>query len=205
MFDVAPKPPQPNHGAPLMSTRRIRLRVITDRDSVFLYELMTSPQAGGRVRFAGATPSPDKIAASLWDSVLAQFVIEGLNSQKPLGLVAITSANFRDGFAYISALGPPEMQGQGLIAEGVLLGFHYAFSSWPFRKIYMEATEESYAAFKSGLGRFFVEEGRLKEHAFWNNHFMDLLILAVYRKTWEEHVPAMLKRLDPGFSEKAPG
>ena len=88
-----------------MSTRRIRLRVITDRDSVFLYELMTSPQAGGRVRFAGATPSPDKIAASLWDSVLAQFVIEGLNSQKPLGLVAITSANFRDGFAYISALG----------------------------------------------------------------------------------------------------
>ena len=183
-----------------MSTRRIRLRVITDRDSIFLYELMTSPQSGGRVRFAGATPSPEKIASSLWESVLAQFVIEGINSQKPLGLVAITSPNFRDGFAYISALGPPEMQGQGLIAEGVLLGFHYAFSTWPFRKIYMEATEESYAAFKSGLGRFFVEEGRLKEHAFWNDRFMDLLILAVYRKTWEEHPPAMLRRVDPGFN-----
>jgi RimJ/RimL family protein N-acetyltransferase len=198
LSDIVPTPEQPNHDAPLMSTRRIRLRVITDRDSVFLYELMTSPRSGGRVRFAGATPSPDKIASSLWESVLAQFVIEGINSQKPLGLVAITSPNFRDGFAYISALGPAEAQGLGLIAEGVLLGFHYAFSTWPFRKIYMEATEESYRAFKSGLGRFFVEEGRLKEHSFWNGRFMDLLILAVYRETWAHHTSTMLKRFHPG-------
>lgn len=183
--------------APLMSTRRIRLRVITDRDSFFLYELMTSPQSGGRVRFAGATPSPDKIAASLWEGVLAQFIIEGVGTGRPLGLIAITSPNFRDGFAYISALGPPESQGLGLIAEGVLLGFHYAFSTWPFRKIYMEATEESYRAFRSGLGRFFVEEGRLKEHVFWNGRFMDLLILAVYRETWARHTSKWLKRLSP--------
>lgn len=197
MSETLPKSEPTHHDSPLMSTRRIRLRVITDRDSVFLYEMMTSPHSGGRVRFAGATPSPDKIAASLWESVLAQFVIEGINSQKPLGLVAITSPNFRDGFAYISALGPPESQGLGLIAEGVLLGFHYAFSTWPFRKIYMEATEESYRAFKSGLGRFFVEEGRLKEHAFWNGRFMDLLILAVYREMWTHHTSRMLKRLHP--------
>lgn len=197
MSETVPTPEQPTHDTPLMSTRRIRLRVITDRDSVFLYELMTSPQSGGRVRFAGATPSPDKIASSLWESVLAQFVIEGINSQKPLGLVAITTPNFRDGFAYISALGPPESQGLGLIAEGVLLGFHYAFSTWPFRKIYMEATEESYRTFKSGLGRFFVEEGRLKAHVFWNGRFMDLLILAVYREMWAHHTSTMLKRLHP--------
>ena len=197
MSESAPTPEQSNHDSPLMSTRRIRLRVINDRDSNFLYALMTSPQSGGRVRFAGATPSPDKIASSLWESVLAQFVIEGVNSQKPLGLVAITSPNFRDGFAYISALGPPQAQGLGLIAEGVLLGFHYAFTTWPFRKIYMEATEESYRAFKSGLGRFFVEEGRLKEHVFWNGRYMDLLILAVYRETWARHTARMLKRLHP--------
>ena len=188
-----------------MSTRRIRLRVITGQDRHFLYEIMTSPQSGGRVRFGGATPSPDKIAASLWESVLAQFIIEGFNSQKPLGLVAITSPNFRDGFAYISALGPPETQGRGLIAEGVLLGFHYAFTTWPFRKIYMEATEESYKAFKSGLGRFFIEEGRLKEHAFWNGRFIDVLILAVYRQVWAELAPAMLKRVDPRFADSSVG
>ncbi len=185
----------PKRNSVLMSTRRIRLRVITEQDSFFLYELMTSPHSGGRVRFAGATPSPEKIASSLWDSVLAQFIVEGISTQKAFGLVAITSPNFRDGFAYMSALGPSETQGLGLIAEGVLLAFHYAFTTWPFRKIYMEATEESYEAFKSGLGRFFVEEGRLKEHVFWNGRYVDLLILAVYRETWARDAATMLSRL----------
>jgi hypothetical protein len=182
-----------------MQTRHVRLRTVGDRDGPFLYELMTSPQGGGRVRFAGATPSPEQVAGSLWDSVLAQFIIEGVETRKPLGLVCITSPNFRDGFAYISAIGAAEMQGSGFVLEGVLLGFNYAFSTWPFRKIYMEATETSYAMFNSGLGRFFVEEGRLREHTFWNGDYVDLLILAVYRSTWAEQAPRM-KRLfrEPG-------
>jgi RimJ/RimL family protein N-acetyltransferase len=183
------------YSPPVMSTRRIRLRTIADKDSLFLYELMTSPQSGGRVRFGGATPSPEKIASSLWESVLAQFIIEGVCLKEALGLVAITSPNFRDGFAYVSALGSVEAQGSGRIAEGVLLGFNYVFTTWPFRKIYMEATEESYHAFKSGLGRFFSEEGRLREHVFWNGRYVDLLTLAVYRETWARYAPVMLPRL----------
>ena len=195
MSDMSSDQKHAHHAWPLMHTQRIRLRTITDRDRQFLYELMTSPQAGGRVRFAGATPSPDRIASSLWDSVLAQFIIEGVGSGGALGLVAITSPNFRDGFAYISALGSPIVQGVGLIVEGVMLGFNYAFVTWPFRKLYMEAAEESYNEFKSGLGRFFSEEGRLRQHTFWNGHFMDLVILAVYRETWGQHAPRMLNRL----------
>jgi RimJ/RimL family protein N-acetyltransferase len=151
-----------------MATRHVRLRHLAERDSPFLYELMTSPLSGGRVRFGGATPSPDKVRASLWESVLAQFVIEGAASGEPLGLVAITSPNFRDGFAYVSALGQPEARGRGLVMEGVFLGVHYAFLTWPFRKLYMEASEESHQAFGSGLGMFFAEEGRLRGHTFWN-------------------------------------
>jgi RimJ/RimL family protein N-acetyltransferase len=182
--------------SPPLSTRRIRLRTIDDRDSAFLYALMTSPDAGGRVRFAGATPSPEKIAASLWDSVLAQFVVEDVSGHNPLGLVSITSPNFRDSYAYMSAVGLPEVQGSGLIAEAAMLGFNYGFVTWPFRKIYMEATETSYSAFKSGLGRLFSEEGRLREHSFWNGQYVDLLILAVYRATWADNV-GILDRLCP--------
>ncbi len=198
MSDVlTDKAPSRSEG-PLMATRHIRLRVIADGDSEFIYQLMTSPYAGGRVRFAGATPSPDKIAASLWDSVLAQFIVEGLQQRKQLGLVAITSPNFRDGFAYLSVVGSPKAQGVGLVAEAALLCFHYAFTTWPLRKIYMESTEESYKGFSSGLNRFFQEEGRLRQHSFWNGTYMDLLILAVYRETWAHHAPRMLKRLCRG-------
>ena len=87
-------------------------------------------------------------------------MIVGADSDKPLGLVAITSPNFRDGFAYLSALGSDRAQGLGMVAEGVMLAFNYAFAAWPFRKIYMEASEQSYVAFWSGLGAFFTEEGR---------------------------------------------
>jgi RimJ/RimL family protein N-acetyltransferase len=177
-----------------MQSRRVRLTPIGEQHRAFLYQLMTSPGAGGRVRFAGATPSPDKMAATLWDSVLAQFIIEGMQSGQPLGLVAITSPNFRDGYAYLSAIATPALQGKGLVTEGVLLGFHYAFSTWPFRKLYMEAAEDSYERFVSGLGVFFREEGLLRQHVFWNGRFLDVTILAVYREAWLEHKQHYLSR-----------
>jgi RimJ/RimL family protein N-acetyltransferase len=181
------------HDGPLMASRRVRLRPIAERDRGFLYELMTSPDSGGRVRFGGATPSPERVAATLWDSVLAQFVIERLESGEPLGLAAITSANFRDGVAYVSALGLPAAQGHGLIAEGALLVFHYAFMTWPLRKIYMETSEDSLRRFGSGLGSFFSEEGRLREHTYWNGRYIDVVIVAVYRATWEQRAGVYLQ------------
>lgn len=188
------RPGQAVNGLPL-SSRRVRLRTIAEGDRLFLYDLMTSPQAGGRVRFGGGTPSPDKVASSLWDGVLAQFVIEGMRSGDPLGLTAVTSPNFRDGVAYLSAVGVPAAQGSGLIAEGALLGFHYAFAAWPLRKIYMEATEESLDAFRSGLDVLFHEEGHLRQHTFWGGRYLDVFILAVYRETWARLAPAVLRRL----------
>lgn len=189
--------PAPSASPGLPATGRVRLRAITDRDAGFLYALMSSPQAGGRVRFGGATPSPEKVAASLWEGVLAQFVIEGVSSGEPLGLVAITSPNFRDGYAYLSALGMPAAQGSGVVAEGVLLGAHQAFLTWPFRKLYMEATADSFTAFRSGLDLLFTEEGRLRGHTYWNGAYVDLVILAIYRDTWSRTAPAMLSRLRP--------
>ena len=196
---------QPERPSRPLGSHRVRLRTIADADSGFLYELMSSPQAGGRVRFAGATPSPGQIASTLWDNVLAQFIVESVSCREPLGLVAITSPNFRDGWAYLSAVGTPAAQGSGLVAEGVLLAFDHAFRTWPFRKIYMEVSETSYQAFRSGLGRFFVEEGRLREHAFWDGRYTDLLILAVPRSTWVSLAPAVLGRgLSPVSDGTAP-
>lgn len=187
--------PEPALRTAYTATRRVRLRLIAEGDQGFLYHLMSSPYARGRVRFAGATPSPERVASSLWGNVLAQFVVEGADSRARLGLVAITSPNFRDGYAYVSVLGAEELHGSGLVMEGVLLGIHYAFCTWPFRKLYMEATDASYRMFRSGIGRYFAEEGRLRQHAFWNGRYMDAVILALYRETWAEVTPTMARRL----------
>ncbi|MGH9149386.1 MAG: GNAT family N-acetyltransferase [Acidimicrobiales bacterium] len=187
-----------------MASRRVRLRPLRDADFAFVYELMTSPAAGGRVRFAGATPSPNQVASSLWDSVLAQFLVEGASSGAPKGVVAITSANFRDAFAYLSVLASGPAAGSGLVAEATMLACNYAFCTWPFRKLYFEATERSYAAFASGLGRFFSEEGRLRQHVFWNQRYEDLLILAMYRETWAREAPRFLARAAADLDGAAP-
>jgi len=178
-----------------MSSHRVRLRPIGEQDRRFLYELMTSPESGGRVRFGGATPSPEKVAATLWDSVLAQFIVERRGSGKPAGLVAVTSPDFRNGFAYVSALGLPEVQGTGLIAEAAFLAFNYAFTTWPLRKIYMEASADSFRAFAAGLDELFREEGRLRDHVYWNGRYADMVILAVYRETWSRLLPRMTRLL----------
>jgi RimJ/RimL family protein N-acetyltransferase len=77
----------------------------------------------------------------------------------------------------------------------VLLGFKYAFLTWPFRKIYMEVSETSYEAFRNGLRNFFTEEGHLREHAFWDGRYVDVFVLAVYRATWADCGPRLVKRL----------
>lgn len=40
-----------------------------------------------------------------------------------------------------------------------------------------------------------TEEGRLREHAFWDGRYTDLFILSVLRATWAEQAPAVLGRL----------
>jgi len=185
-----------SRGFPPLSSRRIRLRTVGEGDRVFLYDLMTSPYAGGNVRFGGATPSPDRVAGSLWESVLAQFVIESHRGE-PRGLVAVTSPSFRDGFAYLSVVGRPDVQGSGLVLEGAVLAFHYAFTTWPFRKLYLEANEQSHARFASGAERLFREEGRLRGHVFRAGRYLDVLLLAVYRDTWAREAPLWIPRLCP--------
>ena len=187
--------PLPPGAAPMLSSRRVLLRPIGDQDRHFIYELMSSPAAGGRVRYGGSTPSPEKVLATLWESVLAQFVAVRVDTGRPLGLVAITSPDFRNAFAYVSAVGEPAAQGSGLMVEAAFLMFHYAFRTWPFRKIYMEATEDSFQAFKGGSGELFREEGRLAGHVFWGGRYVDVIIMAVYRETWEQLEPRMSRLL----------
>jgi RimJ/RimL family protein N-acetyltransferase len=59
----------------------------------------------------------------------------------------------------------------------------------------MEASEVSYQFFKSATARYFVEEGRLKDHFFWNGEYVDLIILAMYRETWQQYASPILRRL----------
>lgn len=59
--------------------------------------------------------------------------------------------------------------------------------SFPIRKIYIESLDYSIQGFKSGVGRWFTQEGVLRQHEFYNGEYLDLHIYAIYRTTWEEN------------------
>lgn len=169
---------------PVLESRRVRLRALRPSDYEWLYDSAMSTSVGFRWRYRGATPSPEQFVTSLWEGVLAQFVVEGCEKKLPRGLVTIFNANFREGFAHISVLSHPDSVGRGHVLEGLGLLIDYAFRVWGFRKLYAESLEVNLRQFASGLGRYFVEEGRLKDHEAYGGAFWDLVVLAIWREAW---------------------
>ncbi len=76
---------------------------------------------------------------------------------------------------------------------GAALFLEYVFRGWSFRKLYFELPEFNLAQFSRGVNRLFVEEGRLREHLYYDGRFWDKVILALYRTTWEAQSKRILQ------------
>jgi hypothetical protein len=162
------------------------LRSVGPEDYQALRGLETSSDMSTRWRLRGQTPSPEQWAQSLWNGVLAQFIVMETKTSKPMGLVAVYRPNFQEGHAYLAA-GRFDLNEQTpVMIFGVAMFLEYVFSCWDFRKLYMELPEFNYPQFQSGLGKFFEVEGRLRDHTFGSGRYWDELTLALYRDRWRE-------------------
>ncbi len=169
--------------------RRVVLRELRPNDVDFLYSISTASTTAFRWRFRGGTPAPDTFIREMWSNVLAQFMVTDKKDGRPLGLVVCSDPNFLDGYAYLAAVVAPQYVGTGALVEAVALFIFGVFRNWNFRKLYMEAPEFNVDQVRSGLGGFFHEEGRLQAHRFYNGHYHDQLILALYRDEYEQMAP----------------
>lgn len=167
--------PPPLEGAGL------ELRPVLSDDTEALYEIAIDPRVSTRIRFRGATPSPVEFAASMFESVLAQFGIFIGQHEDPVGAVLLTSPSFIDGHARLSAFVRHDLIHSGIGFRASLLTINYAFATWPFRKLYLDIPEFNYRDSWNVDGRLMTEEGRLREHSYFEGRFWDLLFMAVYR------------------------
>ena len=156
-----------------------------DYDAIRVAEL--SDDLGVRWRHRGATPSPEAFAHSLWAGVLVQYLVVANDDHRLLGVVSAYDVDLRSGTA---SLGFARFGGgdrsPGLV-EGVILLADHLFSHWPLRKLYGETLEFNLPNLGGVLGPLLVEEGRLRAHAFAGGRYWDLVYLALYRETWDEH------------------
>jgi hypothetical protein len=173
----------------------VALKEFDDDDVGFYIELCSDLELGRSFRFGGASIPPPARPSAVWDGVLCHLVAVGVGSRRRLGVVSLTSPDLRNGTAYVSAIGDRDVVGSGLMVEAVVLGLHYAFETWPWRKLYLEVAEPNLARFRSGVDRFFAREGTLTEHVFLDGRYWDVHVLAITRERWLADGPPFLQRL----------
>ncbi len=182
---------------PLRQGRRVTLRPVQVQHYDWLYGLATSPRAGLLWRLRGNTPSPDAFVSTLWSGVQSQYLIEHSGTGTPLGLVQLYNVDGLNGTGYVSFVIGDDDANKGWPLEAFFLFIDGVFRTWALRKIYLETTELSHALFAAGADRFLTEEGRLSKHHYYDGSFYDLIILALYRETWEENRERLAQILSP--------
>ena len=161
--------------------RHVRLASVEPHHLPLLHRWMTDPASGYRWRFRGGVPSPDDFAAVLWANSLATFALESTETGELIGLCSASSADFRNGYAYGSAFLAPRYRNAGWPAEGVVLFTNYVFHHFQLRKLYIEALEFNVEQFGSALGTLLHVEGRLAQHEFYGDSFVDMIVMGLYR------------------------
>ncbi len=127
---------------------------------------------------------------------MSQFLVVDKATGKPVGLASAYNPDFENGFAYLAAV---KFEENGLSTRffmGFALFVDYLFAVWPFRKLYAESAEYNYRQFSSGADRYFVEEGRLREHRYYLGSYYDEIIVALYRETWIEQCGRVMNAID---------
>lgn len=168
---------------------RVRLRPLSDQDLGPLYVASTRPEQGFRWRFRGSTPSFQDFHASLFDGVLAQFMVVDSKTGSPFGLVCAYNARFEIGCVHIGFVRTFEGKGQGEVLEGMLMFIEFLFQTWPFKKIYADVPEFNAQSMFDTNSKAVRVEGRLVQHCFHDGQWWDQLTIALWREDWTVQKP----------------
>ncbi len=167
-----------------LTGRHVQLVPLTRRDYDFVFDLEVMGPAASRYRFRGTTPSPERFPELMWAGVYLQYVILWRRTGARIGTVMCYGADFRNRHARIAGAlvaDPPSPYA----LEGFALFLDHLFRECDLRKVYGDTLEPNAQATWSAVGAIVHEEGRLRDHEFFNGRYRDLLMLAIYREEWQ--------------------
>jgi hypothetical protein len=188
----SPKPDFAN-----LDGRHVYLRTVQPGDYVALQMMETQGEAAMRWRYRGHTPSPEQWLATLWNGVLAQFLVISKRTNEPQGLLYAYNTSQQDRHTYFAALKFNLQERSPLMILGTAIFVEYLFKCWDFKTLYMEVPAFNFEQFSSGLGKYFTIEGRLRDNYICAGRWWDLLILAIRRDDWDHRAQSMLSVAQP--------
>lgn len=180
-----------------LAGRRTRLVPPSPRFIDQLYLLAAS----GRIPWAwGGAETPQNFQDSLWQGVLVQFAIEDSRTGGPAGLLRADSANLFHKYAYVSMILVPEYRLRAWPLEAAALFGNYLFRRYDLEHLYAETSEAYLDQFRSGIGRLFDVEGRLRNRLVVNGQRQDMYILSISRERALTEGADLVERLTRGRS-----
>jgi RimJ/RimL family protein N-acetyltransferase len=87
-------------------------------------------------------------------------------------------------------IGDKEYWGRGYGRDAVRLLLGYAFRLRNLRRMWLEVHSENERAIRAYKSCGFVEEGRLREHAWLDGRYVDMVFMGVLREEWEARAEA---------------
>jgi RimJ/RimL family protein N-acetyltransferase len=180
--------------APAMRVAGVSLEPVTPDAYPFLYQLATAEETGYLWRFRGATPTNEMFRNSLEHGVSAHYVLVDRRGQG-VGYVMAIDVDPVGGVGNVGVIAEPRAWSTGLGLIGFAMFVEYLFAVHPFRKLYADTVEYSYRRFASGADKYFVIEGVLRAHHYYDGRYWDKIILAITRERWREHGAPLVARL----------
>lgn len=178
------------YDVPTLVGRHTLQRPLLPGDDAFVEALMVSTQRRTSLRSFGAS--------SVTRAVLLEHVVIALKSAARIGVISVHDADLREGTAFLELAFEPRVRGQGWPLEAVVLFIDHVFRTWQLRKLYAEVIGDVSDKIGSGVGRFFVEEGRFVAHEHVDGKLCDLRVLSFFREHWDAVAPRLLARIRPG-------
>lgn len=167
-----------------------------------MYRVVIDTRVGGFLKLGGGVPGFDEFRQSAWHGVVAQWILVAHRSNRPVGVFTLSSADMRNGHAFVAVYADPFYIGTGLGIEGATVAIDYVFRMWPFRMLYADVSRPAFEQFKSVLDRGFEIEGIRREHLWMDGGFHDLLMLRISRESWEREGRPLADRLHRGYHRR---
>ena len=172
----------------MLNGERVTLRPVRPEDYPKLYEwridialwmdLSTNPPYP--MTFADFTAIYDRLAL---DKEMSEFAVEV--DGELVGRCGMFGYDHLARSAEVGISFGPEHRGKGYGRDTLRVLLDYAFTKRNLRRVWLETTATNEAALRAYAAAGFVEEGRLREHAYVEGRYVDSVRMAVLRSEWE--------------------
>jgi UDP-4-amino-4,6-dideoxy-N-acetyl-beta-L-altrosamine N-acetyltransferase len=175
----------------------IELRDIRDGDATPLFQWRREPDVD---RWMYELPPEDMAAHQRWfDHFLADpdqagwiITLKG----EPCGFLSLkglTGSQRRAQYGWF--IGEPEARGRGAGRAAQALGLDKAFSNFGLQKVWSEVRADNETALKAQSAAGFRREGYLRRHAFKQDRYHDVVLLAILSEEWSARRGAVTRNL----------